>query len=102
MSVTEQTSRDRFLLEAALVAIIEAIVLGYLFSGVMIGGGFSTQYWALSAVIIATSGFVGAIVIYAIGHRWLARSTAARAALVVGPLIGLAIGYLLQPVGGPV
>ena len=52
--------------------------------------------------IVGFSVLVGAIAVDRTARNWLPRADAALAGLIVGPLIGLLIGYLCQPVGGPV
>jgi len=97
-----QMSWDRILPTAAVLAVVEGLILGYVFSGVFAGAGLSAQYWALMAAIVGFGVLVGAIAVDRIARNWLSRSDVALAGLIVGPLIGLLIGYLCQPVGRPV
>ena len=92
---------DRVLPIAVAIALVEGLILGYVFSAFS-GAGFVLEYWALMAVIVGVTTLVGAIVVERIAHHRLTGQTAAHLALIIGPLLGLAAGYLLQPRGGPV
>jgi hypothetical protein len=82
------------------VALVEGAIFGYAFSAVS-GPGFVLEYWALMAVIVGGTVLGSAIVIERIARRRLTGPTAAHLALVIGPALGLAAGYLLQFRGGP-
>ena len=92
---------DRVLPVAVGVALVEGIILGYVFTAFS-GTGFVLDYWALMAVIVGVTTLVGAIVVERIARHRLAGPTAAHLALIIGPLLAVAVGYLLQPRGGPV
>jgi predicted MFS family arabinose efflux permease len=95
-------SRDRFLVVATTVALVEGVVIGYVFCGVFSGNGLDVQYWLLMGAIVGISTLVGSLAVRWIVRRWQPRQSAACVALVVGPLLGLIAGYLLQPRDGPV
>ena len=77
------------------------VILGYVFSAFS-GAGLVLGSWALMAVIVGGTALSGAIVVEWIARHRLAGPTAAHAALLIGPLLGVAVGYLFQPRGGPV
>jgi len=83
------------------VAVVEGLIVGYIFSAFS-GSGFVLEYWALMAVIVGVTALGGAILVERIARHRLTGPTAAHLALIIGPLLGLAVGYLLQPRGGPV
>jgi FtsH-binding integral membrane protein len=91
---------DRALPLAVAVALVEAVVLGYVFSAFS-GSGFLFEYWALMAAVVGFTTLIGAIASERIARIRLPGPIAAHLALIIGPLLGLAAGYLLQPGGGP-
>jgi uncharacterized membrane protein YfcA len=91
---------DRVLPTAVGVALVEGIILGYVFSAFS-GAGFVLEYWALLAVIVGVIVLVGALITDRIARQRVTGPTAARLALIIGPVLGLAAGYLLQFRGGP-
>lgn len=96
----ETVNWDRVLPAAVGIALVEGILLGYLFSALS-GAGFVLEYSVLLAVIVSVTVLVGAIVVDRIARQRSTGPTSAHLALIIGPLLGLAAGYLLQPVGGP-
>jgi hypothetical protein len=94
------TTSDRVLPTAVAVALVEGVILGYVFSAFS-GSGFVLEYWALMALIVGVTALVGSIAVERIARQWLAGPTAAHVALIIGPLLGLVAGYLLQPTSGP-
>jgi hypothetical protein len=92
---------DRVLPIGVAVAVVEGLILGYVFSAFS-GAGFVLESWALMALIVGITVLVGAIVVERIARQRLTGPIAAHLALIVGPLLGIAAGYLLQPRGGPV
>jgi hypothetical protein len=91
---------DRVLPIGVGVALVEVFILGYVFTA-FAGAGFVLQYWALMAVIVGGTALGSAIVVERIALRRVTEPAAAHLALIVGPLLGLAAGYLMQPRGGP-
>ncbi len=83
------------------IALVEGVILGYVFTAFS-GTGFVLDYWALVAVLVGVTTLVGAVGVERIARRRLTGPNAAHLALIVGPLLGLAAGYLLQPRSGPV
>jgi len=92
---------DRVLPTAVVVALVAGVILGHVFSAFS-GAGFVLEYWALMALIVGVTALVGAIIVDWIARHRVTGPTAAHLALTIGPLLGLAAGYLLQPVSGPV
>ena len=92
---------DRVLPVGVGVALIEGAILGYVLTALS-GTGFVLDYWALMAVIVGITTLIGAIAVERIASHRLPGADAAHLALIVGPLIGLAVGFLFQPRGGPV
>ena len=90
-----------FLKGAGALALIEGISVGLLFSGVMVGAGFVVSAWLMSAGIISASAFGAAALIYAPRPSGPGTATA-WVALAAGAIVGFVVGYLLQPVAGPV
>ena len=60
------------------------------------------QYWALMVAFVSVTVLGGTIVVERFARPRFKGPTAAHLALIIGPLLGLAAGYLLQPSGGPV
>jgi len=92
---------DRVLPLGVAIAIVEAVVFGYVFSAFS-GSGLVPEYWALMAAIVGFTTPIGSIVVERIARVRSSGPTAAHLALIAGPLLGRAAGYLLQPRGGPV
>ena len=92
---------DRVLPVAVGIAIVEGLILGYVFSAFS-GAGFVLGSWALMTVVVGGTALFGAIVVEWIARHRLAGPKAAHLALLIGPLLGVAVGYLLQPRSGPV
>ena len=101
-SAGEDVTWDRVLPIGAAAALVDSVlILGYVFSAFS-GAGLVLESWALMAMIVGVTALGGAIVVELIARHRLTGPTAAHLALIVGPLLGFAAGYLLQPRGGPV
>ncbi len=101
-STDEAVRWAQFLPRAGILALAEGLIVGVLFSGLMSGAGFIVQYWLLMAAIIGASSFVSTVLVYRIGGTFLSRSATVGVASIIGTVVGVITGYLLQPVGGPV